>query len=700
MALNVVAQFAIATLLPPIVAILFYLLQEKTRFGARSYVEQQIVIGVVFGLIAVFNTEFGIDYSGATMNVRDAAPMTAGLLFGGPAGIIAGLIGGIERWFAALWGRGMFTRLGCSIATVATGVYAALVKKYMYDNKRPSWLFALFFGVTAEVLHLLLIFITNMDRTTQAVVVVQACTAPMLICNGLSVALATLIVALLSGKRLRPVLPQERDISTIMQTGLLMVTVGFFGVATFFTNILETNVTEVQTKELLGISSMGISGNVANITYRIKDESDVDGLLADVARNWHVGETGFVIVANGAGDIVSTINGGTNKTLASTGLGYWIERHNPEDVFKATYEGEEVYCLYSEVAGYKVIAMLPVKEARFQRDATVLLSAYREVLLIAALYVAIFFMIKYLIVDNIQHVNGKLAQITDGDLDVTVDVYSNSEFASLSDDINEMVDALRLSIEAAEHRNAAELEYARTIQRGALPRVFPPFPSHDDFDIYATMNAAREVGGDFYDFYLLDDDHLAFLIADVSGKGIPAAMFMMTAKTLIKSLAEGGYPLEEVLTQANEQLCLSNEAEMFVTVWFGVIDLTSGVVTFVNAGHNPPVIMRDNSCIYHVVRPNMVLAGMPGIRYRTHELTLEPGDAIFLYTDGVTEATNIGNELFGEDRLINCLTKHSYDSVEDLCKVVHTAVDEFVGEAPQFDDITMLALRFHGRTGD
>ena len=177
-------------------------------------------------------------------------------------------------------------------------------------------------------------------------------------------------------------------------------------------------------------------------------------------------------------------------------------------------------------------------------------------------------------------------------------------------------------------------------------------------------------------------------------------MFMMTAKTLIKSLAEGGYPLEEVLTQANEQLCLSNEAEMFVTVWFGVIDLMSGVATFVNAGHNPPVIMRDNSCSYHVVRPNMVLAGMPGIRYRTHELTLEPGDAIFLYTDGVTEATNIGNELFGEDRLINCLTKHSNDSVEDLCKVVHTAVDEFVGEAPQFDDITMLALRFHGRTGE
>ena len=212
------------------------------------------------------------------------------------------------------------------------------------------------------------------------------------------------------------------------------------------------------------------------------------------------------------------------------------------------------------------------------------------------------------------------------------------------------------------------------------------------------MDPAHEVGGDFYDFYFLDESHLAFLIADVSGKGIPAALFMMRAKTMLKSLAESGLPVEEVLAKGNDGLCEGNEAEMFVTCWMGVIDLNTGLVTFGNAGHNPPFFVRaDGACEKCAVRPNMVLAGIEGIPYRRHELSMQPGDTLFLYTDGVTEATNGQDELFGEGRLREVLSSRARCDVEGLCKSVHTSVQEFVGVAPQFDDITVLALHFVGR---
>ena len=324
-----------------------------------------------------------------------------------------------------------------------------------------------------------------------------------------------------------------------------------------------------------------------------------------------------------------------------------------------------------------------------------------EFVVFGMLFVIVYFLIKTLVVDNIGKVNESLSRITDGDLSVVVDVRSNSEFASLSDDINSTVVTLKRYIAEAAARIDKELEFAKAIQHSALPSVFPPFPNKTEFDIYALMDTAKEVGGDFYDFYFVGEDKLAFLIADVSGKGIPAAMFMMTSKTLIKSFAETGCDVNEVFTIANTKLCESNDAGMFVTSWMGVLDLKTGLVEYANAGHNPPLVRhKDGSFEYLKSRAGFVLAGMEGIRYRKNELQLSPGDEIFLYTDGVTEATDANNELYGEERLLRFMNTLNDLPASEVCGMVKADVDAFVGDAPQFDDITMVYLRYNGGNSD
>ena len=263
--------------------------------------------------------------------------------------------------------------------------------------------------------------------------------------------------------------------------------------------------------------------------------------------------------------------------------------------------------------------------------------------------------------------------------------------------MNATVATLKRYIKEAEERIDQELEFARQIQHSALPSVFPPYPERMDFDLYASMDAAREVGGDFYDFYFAGEDQLAFIIADVSGKGIPAAMFMMTAKTTIADLAESGLPVDEVLTLTNERLCKANEAGMFVTAWMGILNLKTGLLRFSDAGHNPPLLRCGSGDFeYFRTRADLVLAGMEGVRYHVGEVRLSPGDVIFLYTDGVTEATNAAEELYGENRLNSILNACGGEEVDCLCRRVKADVDAFVGDAPQYDDITMLALKYKG----
>ena len=256
------------------------------------------------------------------------------------------------------------------------------------------------------------------------------------------------------------------------------------------------------------------------------------------------------------------------------------------------------------------------------------------------------------------------------------------------------------AVTAEKERISTELNVARRIQADMLPSVFPAFPDHDDFDIFASMTPAKEVGGDFYDFFLVDDDHLAMVMADVSGKGVPAALFMVITKTLIKNRAQMGDSPADILYHVNNQLCDGNESDMFVTVWMAILELSSGKGVAVNAGHEHPVLCRRGGRYELVVyRHSMAVAAMEGLMFREHNFALHPGDRLFVYTDGVPEATNAKNELFGTERMLEALNRDPDAAPEEQLKAVRESVDEFVGEAPQFDDMTMLSFCYNGPSG-
>lgn len=251
------------------------------------------------------------------------------------------------------------------------------------------------------------------------------------------------------------------------------------------------------------------------------------------------------------------------------------------------------------------------------------------------------------------------------------------------------------AITAEKERVNTELSVATRIQANMLPSIFPAFPERPEFDIFATMNPAKEVGGDFYDFFMVDERHLAIVMADVSGKGVPAALFMVIGKTLIKDHTQPGKDLGEVFAEVNELLCESNSEGLFITAFEGVLDLSSGEFRFVNAGHEIPYIRKGSGKFEpYKVRAGFVLAGMEGMRYKCGEMKLEIGDKIFLYTDGVTEATNSTNKLYGMERLTAILGENSALSPAELLPKIKSDIDRFVGEAPQFDDITMLCLEY------
>ena len=261
-----------------------------------------------------------------------------------------------------------------------------------------------------------------------------------------------------------------------------------------------------------------------------------------------------------------------------------------------------------------------------------------------------------------------------------------------------MTDLLKVTKE--KERIGAELNVATQIQADMLPRIFPPFPDRSEFDIYATMQPAKEVGGDFYDFFMLDEDHLGLVMADVSGKGVPAVLFMVIAKTLIKNRAQMGGSPAEVLAYVNEQLCEGNDAELFVTVWFAILELSTGKGIAANAGHEHPVLRRSGGDYELVVyRHSPAVATLPGIRFREHEFELHPGDRVFVYTDGVPEAINVKEEDYGSDRMLAALNSCPPDTpMKETLRLVREDLDRFAGEMPQFDDVTMMAIDYKGPT--
>ena len=299
-----------------------------------------------------------------------------------------------------------------------------------------------------------------------------------------------------------------------------------------------------------------------------------------------------------------------------------------------------------------------------------------------------------LLTDKVHNLEGE-------NLDFEWNENTGDEIQELATSFGQMTDRMKTYISdiqratAEKERIGAELNLATQIQASMLPHDFPPFPDRPEFDIYAMMDPAREVGGDFYDFFLIDDDHLGLVMADVSGKGIPAALFMMISKVILQSCAMLGQSAAETLNKTNEALSSSNQTEMFVTVWFGILEISTGRLSCANAGHEYPAIKRaDGSFEIFKDKHGFVIGGMEGIKYKEYEIQLEHGDKLFVYTDGVPEATNADVKMFGPERMLQALNKDMNAGPEQILTNVRDAVSEFVGDAEQFDDLNMMCVEF------
>ncbi len=803
MAVNLI----ITVFLNIVLSVMLYIIEKKPFYSRLPYKIKQLTAGILFGFIAMYSSTAlgGVNMDGAIINVRDASPLCAGLIFGAPAGIISGLIGGVFRYIATFLGiSGAYTQFACSVSTVLVGFIAAVLRKFMFDNKKPTWIYGVGIAMICEIMHMLMIFFTNMNDVATAFGFVESCTLPMVLGNGIAVGIAIGMVSLLS-KEKSTKNKGQKQISQTFQFWLLVCIVLAFVATSIFTSVLQTRVSQTEAESVIQtnlndvyqdvmdasdenlldkttkirdeylsgedvktlaekynvievniIDTNGIIVNTNNDEYigydmasgdqsaeflvLLEDEiqeyiqdyrptsydnntyrkyggmvlpdggflqvgydarqfgDDVNTFVVKSVKNRHIGDSGFIVVCDEQLKIVSDDSSKNGKELSSIGMPINRENTSPGEIFETDINGTPHLCAYHFVEGYYIIGTMPTEEAMYMKTLSGYVNTFSEMIIFATLFVLIYFLIKELIIKNIQKINLSLAQITNGNLDVKVEVRSNEEFASLSDDINSTVTTLKSYIAEAAARVDKELEFAKQIQYSSLPTAFP---ERHEFELYAKMVTAKEVGGDFYDFYMINDHAVAFLIADVSGKGIPAAMFMMKAKAIIKGLAESGLEPDEIFTKANAALCENNEAGMFVTAWLGILDLSTGLLKFANAGHNPPLICKANKTFeYLKARSGMILAGMEGLRYHKNEMQLSPGDRIYLYTDGVTEATTTDNVLYGEQRLLDFVNSVGDLSPKELCERIEEDVTLFAGEAPQFDDITMLGLTYRCAFGE
>ena len=661
----------------------------------------RIGIGVIFGLCLVIANHISVDYGALLLNVRDIGPLVAGLFFDPLSGLIAGLIGGIERFIIGeFFEIGYFTRYACSISAVLAGLLAAALNRWVYRKGHPPVIQAFFLGAVMEVFHMYAVLVTHRDNITNAFFVVQTASVPMIVFVAIGVALSAWLIRMDCGESRKPsqwkrATREKPSLSASFERWLLLITLSILLISFGVYQVLQyrTLMEETETRLL-----------VILVQYEdIAAESrNTDTFLAKLdSRTMEFRFQFFVIDENDSVLYTETpIDEGFSKddiqlirAHVDTGKVF-----SADGSMKGFLRDNDLICRALTVLDNKIF-MVGISKESVTSDTSFLIRSYEkafsDILLFTVLYVVISLLMKYLVVNKLSSVNTSLHRITSGNLEEKVDVRSHTEYEELSNDINQTVTALKGYIDAAEKRMEEELKLAAAIQESALPRVFTF--AKKNFELYALMDPARQVGGDFYDFFFIDQDRLALVIADVSGKGIPAALFMMRSKTAIKNLARTGHTPSELLMGVNNLLCEGNDAEMFVTVWIGIVDLRTGNVQCANAGHEYPMLMRKGEQ-YEVLkdRHGLVLAAMEDARFKQYEIQLSPGDRLFVYTDGVPEAINESEEQYGLERLAEQLNRDHSISQEQLLHNVRDDISRFAGSAEQFDDITMLGFNFFG----
>ncbi|MGD8370882.1 MAG: SpoIIE family protein phosphatase [Syntrophobacterales bacterium] len=449
-------------------------------------------------------------------------------------------------------------------------------------------------------------------------------------------------------------------------------------------------------------------------------------VLKETFANIQIAKTGSVFMFNGKRDVLipphaqeeldyrSAINSRTGNLL----LDDLMAAAKSEDYsmsFVVSGAGGngviEAYVSYFKALDWYIAVAVPVEE--IQLPAITLVT--RQSLIISVIFLASL-ILAYFLVSRVSHPLNLLASYarelptsdftTEKEEGSPIDALSvkyKDEVGRLAESFVFMTDELRKNVKelmettAAKERIESELQIARDIQMGILPKVFPPFPDRHEFEIFATLQPAKEVGGDLYDFFFVSDDHLCFAVGDVSGKGVPAALFMAVSKTLIKMEATRGLPSAEVLSRVNRDLSLDNPSLMFVTLFLGILNVRTGELEYSSGGHDPAFIIRTSGDVVPLELTDGVMLGVQeDLTYQARKTVLQKGETIFLYTDGVTDAKNPEDQLFSDERLLQALSRLQERDITSMVHSIRSEIETFSKETPQYDDITMLALRFHG----
>ena len=818
-----ILKIVLVSLIPIICAIILMALKLYTGFSKLKKIYQTIIISTVFSITCILGTVLSVQTStGAAINVRDASPIIAGLIFGGPAGIVAGLVGGLYRFVAAYWDPGLMpTQLACSIATAMAGLLTAFIRKFIFNSHHGKWYYGAFIAILVEDFHMMMVFITNFNNTQLAYEIVTAVIVPMLIANTLSVCVASVAACVMAKEKLF-VKPKKLKLTTKVQISLAGLLVAAYALVSGFAFLsvydnarknvrhnLETSVTDLRDDVSTSVdaymldSVYYVANRINNVVSISPTKTDLDKNLEeemyeilitesiseinivckdnkihystngydnppfDMADPTHQQANEFIILNTGEVDFyIQDIREPSSKeqerikyaayvlspnsySLGFVQIGLYEKpyhelldkevmtcasfRHIDEQGFLAVTDNEgnivsisymapeinkidianlpnstekafpvqigsetvDYYTYHIEAEGYHIVAFANANEMMASAQISLLCITLVQIFAFMMLYCIIYIIVKRVVTDKIDKIGSGLQEISNGNLNVKINERNSIEMDQLSDNINKTVDSLKEYTQKEKEKNEEELRFAKTIQHSVLPTVFP---LNEKFEIYASMDTAKAVGGDFYDFFFVDPEHVAIEIADVSGKGVPAALFMMQAKTIIKNLVESGMPINEAYTEANHRLCENNEAEMFVTAWMGVINLTNGHVEYVNAGHNPPLICNENNeFVYINGGAGFVLGGMDGYKYKLQSFDIVPGQKIYLYTDGVTEAMNKKSELFGEEQLLNVINKNRQYDVHTICDEILDAIKKHADGFEQSDDITMLCFGLNGK---
>lgn len=682
-------------------AFAFYL-DKRTRVGQLKPFYKQTIYGVIFAISAIFATELGSIYIyGSVVNCRDASIVIAGLIFGPWAGIFSGIWAAAERYFiaTAIFNVGGYTQTACTIATIFAGFFSALFYVLIFRKHRPFIIHAVVFIIVTEVVHMILIPLTNWYDIETANMIMVNIFAPILFSNIVAAALSVLCTTIMDikfkGYRLRDAFKLRdlfftQDLFYSFQFWLLLVIIVAFAVNIFVISLLYSYMS-------LEISSNKYEGELRimrELIYKDKDlmpDKSTSEIACTYAKEWTSEKVICFDVADEEGNILSANSKLTNvaKDIIS----------KPElQMYRIELGGDDVFTMYISIGNTKLISYSFEKYEMFLPYFTTSMTTFIQIVVFGMLMYAVFILLKLLVGNNLAKINRSLGQITQGNLEEQVDVYSHREFAVLSDSINATVNTLKKYIQEEADRYKEEFEMAKQIQLSALPNVFPPFPNDPEIDFYAKYKPAKIIGGDFYDYYYVSKNRLAFLIADVSGKGVPAAMFMMRAKTAFRVFSDKKNNAADVLEAVNNYLCENNEAEMFVTAWFGVADIENGRIEYASAGHNAPYAIHPTEGDVKKLdaKPALVLGAMPDISYTNNYYVCKPNEKVLLFTDGIVEAHNVNNELFGEDKLIETIKKHRARDVRDICEHVSFEVDEFSAGQEQFDDYSLLCFIYKG----